>query len=80
MMDSPQQFSQAYLAENRSHELLHVAIIFGVLETVFILLFFAARIMNKTANGLEMWLMPLAYIACMSHVVLIPCLYIPIFV
>ena len=61
-----------YLAENRGQQLLNVAIVFGVLETVFIVLFFVSRIIFKTANGPEMYLMPLAYITCFSHVILIP--------
>ena len=72
MMDPTQLYTPEYLAENKSQQLLHVAIIFGVLETVFIFLFFLARIVNKTANGPEMWLMPVAYLACLSHVILIP--------
>ncbi|KAI9788794.1 MAG: hypothetical protein M1816_006575 [Peltula sp. TS41687] len=71
-MDQTMQFPPEYLKEDNSQQLLDVAIVFGVLNTLFILLFFTARIMNKTANGLEMYLMPLAYIFCFSHSIVIP--------
>ena len=71
-MDSTQQYPPGYLAEDRSQQLIHVAIIFGVLETVFVLLFYISRIVTKTANGPEVWLIALGYIACFGHVIIIP--------
>lgn len=71
-MDPATQFPPGYLAEDRSQQLLNVAIVFGVLETVFIVLFFTARVISKTAKGVDIYLMLLAYLACFSHVILIP--------
>lgn len=71
-MDQTTQFPPGYLKEDNSQQLLHVAIVFGVLNTLFIILFFIARTMNKTANGLEMYLMPLAWVFCFSLSIIIP--------
>ena len=51
-MDPDQQYSPAYLAEDRSREVINVIVIFAVLETFFILLFFTARIANKNSKWL----------------------------
>ncbi len=67
----PSQFPPEYLAENNSQQLLNVIIAFGVLETVFFVLFVTARTINKTVNGVDFWLMPMAYITCFSHVIII---------
>jgi hypothetical protein len=65
-----QQYTQAYLAEDRGWELIQVAIIFAVLETLFLCLFFASRALNKTLNGLDVYFIPPAYIFCFSHVIM----------
>jgi len=68
-MDPTQQYSPAYLAEDTSRQLLNVVVAFAVLETVFIVLFFTSRAMNKTANGWDVFLMIPAYIFCFVHII-----------
>lgn len=65
------QYPPGYLAENNSQQLINVIIAFAILETTFLTLFVIARAINKTANGLDFWLMPAAYLACFSHVIII---------
>lgn len=52
-----------YLNEDKSAPLFNTAIAFIVVQTVFVVLFYISRYINKTANGIEFWcFMPLAYI------------------
>lgn len=60
----------SYFLEDVSTPLLHVSIAMAILQTLFIVLFFTSRILNKMANGIEFWLfMPAAYTFCMAHCV-----------
>ena len=67
-MGSNQQYSPAYLAEDRSRELINVIVAFAVLETFFIILFFTSRIMNHTANEWDVYLMIPGYLFCFGHI------------
>lgn len=67
----PSQYPPGYLAEDNSQQLVNVIIAFAILDTIFLSLFISARWMNKTANGVDFWLMPVAYLACFSHVIII---------
>ncbi|KAI9790608.1 MAG: hypothetical protein M1816_004940 [Peltula sp. TS41687] len=63
-MDPAMTFPPGCLEQNSNQQLLTVVIVFAVLNTLFIALFFTARIMSKTAHGLDMYLMPFAYFFC----------------
>ncbi|KAL8921166.1 MAG: hypothetical protein Q9172_004162 [Xanthocarpia lactea] len=65
------QYSSEYLAENNSQQLIDVIVAFGVLETIFLSLFIYARAISKTLNGADFWLIPAAYLGCLSHVITI---------
>ncbi|KAF2804406.1 uncharacterized protein BDZ99DRAFT_575408 [Mytilinidion resinicola] len=53
------------LSENIGHRVMNLAIAFLVLQSVFVVLFYISRYLNKMLNGWECWLfMPLAYIFC----------------
>jgi len=68
-----QLYPPEYLAEDRSRQLTNTAIAFAVLATVFVGLFFTSRVINKTVNGPDFWLMPPAYIACLGQVTISFC-------
>lgn len=59
----------AYIAENRSQQLVNVIITFGILETFFLALFIWARAFARTLNGVDFWLIPAAYLGCFSNVI-----------
>ena len=65
------QYSSEYLAENNSQQLIDVIIAFGILETIFLICFIYARAISKTLNGADFWLIPAAYLGCLSHVITI---------
>lgn len=65
------QYPPEYLAEDSSRQLINVAIAFALLETIFLTFFTFARRINSTTNGLDFWLIPAAYLACFSHVIII---------
>lgn len=69
-MDTAQQYSAAYLAEDHGWELVKIVITFAVLTTVFMSLFLVSRTLNKTLNGLDVYLMPPAYIFCMGNIII----------
>ena len=69
-MDPDQTYSPAYLAEDRSRDLINFVLAFAILETFFISLFFTARIMNRTANGWDFYLMIPAYLFAFADIVL----------
>lgn len=60
-MDAKQQYNQAFLAEDRSGELVCVIAVLAILETLFMILFFMSRTMNHTANRWDVYLMISAY-------------------
>ena len=68
-MGSTQQYPSDYLAADRSRELLNVAVTFAVLETVFVVLYLMSRVMNKTANGWDVYLMIPGYIFCFGCII-----------
>ncbi|KAL9581644.1 MAG: hypothetical protein Q9212_003776 [Teloschistes hypoglaucus] len=65
------QHFPAYLTEVNGQSLINVAIAFDILETLFFILFLCGRAIAKTMNGLDFWLIPVAYLACFSHVIAI---------
>ena len=67
-METAQQYSPAYMAEDRGWELIKIVISFGILVTVFVLLFFVSRTLNKTLNGLDVYLIPPTYIFCIGNI------------
>lgn len=69
---STQQYS---LAEDKSREFLNVVVAFAILETVFMILFFTSRAMNKTSNGWDVYLMIPGYIFCFGHIVVASCMF-----
>jgi len=69
-LPDPSTLPPGYLDEDKSYILVNAAIVFAALQTVFIGLFFISRIKNKTANGAEMWFMPLGYLFSMSLIVM----------
>ena len=57
-----------YLAEDDSAPLFHLSIVFAVLQTLFFVLFYVSRYLNKNTGGADFWfLIPIAYLACMMH-------------
>ena len=64
----PSQFPPGYLEQNNGYQLINVAIVFGVLEPFFFTLFLISRFLNKTANGVDFYLMPFAFLFCFSHI------------
>lgn len=69
-MNPDQTYSPAYLAEDRSRDLVNVVVAFAILETFFISLFFTARMMNRTANGWDFYLMVPAYLFAFANIIL----------
>lgn len=69
-MEFAQQYPPSYLAEDRGRELNIVAITFAVLLTIFVFLFFVSRVLNKTLNGLDVYLIPPAYIFCFGNIII----------
>ena len=66
----PSDYPPEYLAQDRSFQLVQVIVAFAVLESFFFALFISARLMSKSTNGVDFWLMPAAYLACFSHVII----------
>ncbi|KUJ13242.1 uncharacterized protein LY89DRAFT_672467 [Mollisia scopiformis] len=64
-----QSYSPEYLAANRSQRLTNVAIVFGVLEPIFVGLFYISRWKSGTAHRWDVYLMLLALPLCFSHVI-----------
>jgi hypothetical protein len=77
-MADPSLLSPEYVAQNRSFQIATAAIVCGVLETIFVVLFFSSRFASKTLNGPEVWLMPWAYAFCLTHCIMIYCTCTPI--
>jgi ABC-type multidrug transport system permease subunit len=54
---------KSYLEEDIGHQIIVVAIVFLVLQTIAVSLYYISRRLNKTPNGWEWWLfMPIGYI------------------
>jgi ABC-type uncharacterized transport system permease subunit len=69
-MNPDQIYSPAYLAEDRSRDLINLVVAFAILETFFICLFFTSRIMSRTANGWDFYLMIPAYLLAFGNVII----------
>jgi hypothetical protein len=69
-MNPDQIYSPAYLAEDRSRDLINLVVAFAILETFFICLFFTSRIMSRTANGWDFYLMVPAYLLAFANVII----------
>lgn len=63
-------FPPGYLSENRSSQTTNVTIVFGVLEVFFVGLFFVSKYMNKTAKGIDTYLMLPAFLMCFSTIII----------
>lgn len=63
-------YPNEYLEADRSQQLLNVAITFGVLEVVIILLFLYSRLKCQIGFGLEAYLMLLGFLFVFSLVVM----------
>ncbi|KAF1948503.1 hypothetical protein CC80DRAFT_486023 [Byssothecium circinans] len=64
----PPALTPEYLAEDASPPLFRTAILFMVLQTIFLVLFIISRFINKTAKGLDFYLLiPLGYIFVMAN-------------
>lgn len=62
--------SPAFLAEDRSRHLVNVIVTFTILETFFICLFFTSRIMARTANGWDVFLMIPGYLCAFTNAII----------
>lgn len=62
-------FTPEYLAENRSSQTTNVTIVFGVLEVLFVGLFFLSKYKSKTANGMDAYLMLPAFLTCFITII-----------
>ena len=69
-MHPNQTYSPAYLAEDKSQNLINVVVAFAILDTLFICLFFTSRIIGHTANGLDMYLMIPAYLFAFADMIM----------
>jgi hypothetical protein len=67
IMDSTTVYSPEYLAEDRSARLMSIAITFGILETMFVSLYFCSKFKNKTVHGLDTYLMIPAFLCALSN-------------
>ena len=61
--------SAEYLAQDETQKLVNVTAALAILETTFFILFIIARVVNRTSNGIDFWLMPAAYIGCFGHAI-----------
>lgn len=66
-MDPTTVYTPEYLAENRSDQLLDVAIAFMILETLFVGLYFFSKFKNQTFHGLDTYLMLPAFLCVVSN-------------
>ncbi|MCJ1438932.1 hypothetical protein MMC27_008322 [Xylographa pallens] len=73
----PSAYPPQFLAQDRSWEIRNAALAMGILETLFVFLFFLSRHIQKTANGLEIWIMLPAYLFCITHCIMIYCKHAP---
>ncbi|KAF4636448.1 hypothetical protein G7Y89_g1636 [Cudoniella acicularis] len=61
---------EAYLAEDSGSKIINVVIVFGVLEVLFVWLFWAARVRMGTARGMDTYLMIPAFILAFANLVI----------
>jgi hypothetical protein len=69
-MPSTTDYSPEFLAQDRSQRVVNVSIIFGVLETIFVFLFFFSRYKNRIGSVVDTYLMVPAYLTAFSHIIL----------
>lgn len=62
-------FPPGYLAENRSAQTENVTIVFGIVEVFFVGLFFISKYTNKTAHGIDAYLMLPAFLMCFTTII-----------
>ncbi|KAF4633433.1 hypothetical protein G7Y89_g4685 [Cudoniella acicularis] len=58
-----------FLAADRSGRLLSVSIAFGVLEIIFVSLYFYSHLMNKTSRGLDTYIMVPAFLCVFGNAI-----------
>lgn len=63
-------FPPGYLLQDRSSQTTNVTIVFGILEVLFVGLFFISKYKSKTANGMDTYLMLPAFLTCFSTIVI----------
>lgn len=68
-----EKYSSEFLRENRGRELMNAAIALGVLETLFVSLFFISRYINKNLNGVDIYMMLSAFLSCLTLVIIDIC-------
>lgn len=67
----PSMLTLDYLSENKGEPLYHVSIVFIVLQTIFITLFFISRYINSSTKGWDFWVfIPVAYIVCTAQTII----------
>ena len=72
MVSSP-KYSSEFRRENRGRELMNTAIALGGLETLFVALFLISRYINKSLNGMDIYLMLAAFLSDLTLVILDIC-------
>ena len=75
-MDSGSYLSPEFLAEDRSRETINITIIFLILETFIVCIFFAARYRSKPLKGLDFYLIRPAYLVCLTTPIVNICTFI----
>jgi hypothetical protein len=69
-MNSTATYPPGFLAEYVGRQVIDTAILMGVFEILFIVLFFFARYKGRTINAIDAYLMIPAFLFCFSEVVI----------
>jgi hypothetical protein len=69
-MNSTATYPPEYLAEYVGRSVITTAILMGVFETLFIVLFFIARYKGRTINAIDAYLMIPAFLFSFSEVII----------
>jgi hypothetical protein len=72
-MADTHNLSPEYLAADQSHKILVVAILFIVLEVLFIGIYFTSRLTTKLLHSVDTYLMIPAFLTCISHPIIALC-------
>jgi hypothetical protein len=72
-MDSNEQYTAQYLAADRSQRLLIVAVLFAILEVIFLALHFTTRYTKNAARGGETYLLVPAFFFCFANSIIAFC-------
>lgn len=75
-MDSDEQYTPQYLAADRSQRLLVVAVLFAVLEVIFLVLHFTTRYTKNAARGAETYLLVPAFFFCFANSIIAFCKFL----